>query len=209
MWNIQIYQLKLCLNEKNYLLLICYLIKKEKSVMKNFRIIYFIVFIFATMLCGFSFYYNLVKHIPLCPLCSLQVLCFYLIAIVSLIRFVYMPTKAWRYGYAAFLFVISSLSALFAGRELWMYNSSDQAQLPCAPDVLHPFSNLTFSQYLSSFFERYNNCVQQNWHFLGLSMPMWSLLASLFLVVISGALFCISGVENEPVLENAADNTKI
>ncbi len=133
-------------------------------------------FFIGALLAGVSFKYNVINSIPLCPLCLIQVIIFYVIALVSLILFVDLPKSGGRVGYSIFVMVSSLLGAAAAFRQIWMSNLADKNLFACSPDTLSYLLKFQFVQLLRSFTGIYNNCALQNWKLIGLSMPMWSLI---------------------------------
>lgn len=132
-------------------------------------------FFLCALLVGLSFKYNLIDGIPLCPLCFIQVVIFYLIAIVSLVLFFALPDCEGRIAYSLFIFICSLGGISAAIRKIWMNHLANKRLFPCSPDAIHYLFSGNFSKLFLSFTRHYNNCTLQDWSFLGISMPMWSL----------------------------------
>lgn len=163
--------------------------------MDKIRYLVLMNFIICVVLSGVAFYYNAVEGVPLCPLCSMQLLCYYLIGIVSLVRFVYLPELFGRYLYGIFLIVFSAIGAFFASREVWIQHLVNKASLPCPPDVLESLEKSNLTNAMHNLFTLYNNCALTDWQFLGLSMPSWSLV--FFAVLVLSALALLAFAKNE------------
>lgn len=149
--------------------------------MDTHRYIYAVNFFICAILCGISLFYNTLRHLPLCPLCSLQVLIYYIIAIVSLITFFVLPRRPGRIGYGIFMMILTAFGIFFAGRLVWMNHLPNIAQYPCAPDMLGLFLQGKMDAFFQSFSQIFNHCTLPNWRFIGLGIPTWSLAWMSFL----------------------------
>ena len=163
--------------------------------MNRIRYLVLINFIICVVLGGVAFYYNAAKGVPLCPLCSMQLICYYIIGVVSLVRFVYMPGKLGRYAYGIFLIVLSVIGILFGGRQLWMQHLPNYQSLPCSPDIIDTFGNSGLSGFFHTLFNTYNDCALTHWQFVGLNMVSWSLIGFAALIII--AIILLFGAKNE------------
>lgn len=149
--------------------------------MDTHRYIYAVNFFICAILCGVSFFYNSLQHLPLCPLCSLQLLIYYIIALTSLITFFVLPHRGGRIGYGIFIMVITGLGIGILSRQLWMDNLPGLSSYPCAPDMMTLFLGGNMTAFFNSFAQIYNHCVLNNWRLLGLAMPQWSMIFMAFL----------------------------
>lgn len=163
--------------------------------MDKIRYIILINFVICVVLGGVSFYYNAVESVPLCPLCSVQLVCYYIIGVVSLIRFVYIPERASRYAYAVFLIIFSVIGIVFGSRQLWMQHLPNQASLPCSPDIIDELGH--FGHFLGSIFRVYNDCAMVNWSFIGMSMVTWSIIFFAILILSAIVLIFVSPQREE------------
>lgn len=153
------------------------------------RKIFIFNFFICALLAGMSFKYNTIDGIPLCPLCFIQVLIFYVIAVVSLIFFVMLPKNNGRVGYSIFIVISTLIGIIAASRQIWMNNSSHSKVFPCSPDTMTYLLKLRFHDFFHSFVPVYSNCVLLDWQFLGLTMPMWSLIFLSMLLVVGVVMY--------------------
>ena len=167
----------------------------EGTKMDKIRYIALINFFICVILGGVSFYYNAIEAVPLCPLCSVQLVCYYIIGVLSLIRFVYLPERAGRYGYAAVVILFAIIGIVFGGRQLWMQHLPNASSLPCSPDIIDELGH--FGRFLGSIFRVYNDCALANWSFIGMSMVTWSIIFFAILILSAISLIFTAPYEKE------------
>lgn len=151
--------------------------------MSKSRYLLIINFIICAVLSGVAFYYNYIRDIPLCPLCSLQLLCYYLIGMISLIAFFHAPEKAGRYFYAILLLLLTLCGLLFSSRQIWLQQTSTTPGLPCAAGLFDMLNNFPWSKIWHTIFYGRGDCILMHWHFIGFSMAAWSLFFFVILII--------------------------
>ncbi len=176
--------------------------------MDRIRYLVLINFIICVVLGGVAFYYNAVDGVTLCPLCSMQLICYYIIGVVSLVRFVYIPERAGHYAYGIFLIIFSVLGILFGNRQLWMQHLPNYQSLSCSPDIIDTFGNSGLSGFFHTLFNIYRDCSSDNWQFLNLSMVTWSLIGFAVLIIIAIILLFTAPNEHELDANIPAGKTK-
>jgi len=151
--------------------------------MSENRYLFIINFIICTVLSGVAFYYNYVEGIRLCPLCSLQLVSYYLIGMISLIAFFHVPEKPGRYVYAILLLILTLFGTLFSARQVWLQQTAQNKGLPCAPSLMHMLNNFPFIKTWRVLFNGHGDCTLMHWHFIGFSMAAWSLFFFVILII--------------------------
>lgn len=149
------------------------------------RLLFSLIFFICAILSGVAFYYNFVERVPICPLCSLQLICYYLIGIISLFGFFHSPERSGIMVYTILILLFVVLGASFAARQLWMQHLPAAKFIPCGPTISHMLANLPLSKVLHNIFYRVDSCSLVNWTFLGLSMAAWSLFFYVIIAIIT------------------------
>jgi len=165
--------------------------------MNENRYLFIINFIICVVLSGVAFFYNYVEGIRLCPLCSLQLICYYIIGMISLIAFFHIPEKAGRYTYAILLLIFTILGILFSSRQVWLQQTAHVKGMACAPSLLHMLANFPLSQAWQMTFSGNDACTLVNWQFIGFSMAAWSLF--FFIILLITGLLLLFHANREPV----------
>ena len=151
--------------------------------MSENRYLFIVNFVICVILSGVAFYFNYAQGIHLCPLCSLQLICYYLIGIISLIAFVHIPEKIGRYIYAILLLILTLFGILFSTRQIWLQQTAQTRNLPCAPNLLQLLSHSSLSHTWQVLFHSRGECTLMDWHFIGFSMAAWSLFFFIILTI--------------------------
>ena len=152
--------------------------------MSKNRYLLILTFIICTVLSGVAFYYNYVQEIPLCPLCSLQLISYYIIGMLSLIAFFHGPEKIGRYIYAILLLLLTLCGLLFSSRQVWLQQTAHISGLSCSPNILQLLSNFSLPKVWHIVFYTHGDCTLMHWHFIGFSMAAWSLFFFCILLLI-------------------------
>lgn len=128
---------------------------------------------------GYAIYAEKVLGYVPCPLCMFQRVCIVALGVVFLIAGLHRARRAASVVYAALVFVAAGATTWVAGRHVWI-----QAQPPgTVPSCGAPLDALMQMFPLADVIRRVmtggGECGVIDWTFLGLSMPMWVLIAAI------------------------------
>lgn len=135
-----------------------------------------------------SLYFQYVKELQPCPLCLMQRLCVLLLFIFCFIG-VYVRSLSGRKAVVCLQFFIAAGGLFFASRQLWL-QSFPVGQIPsCMPsfDVLIRY--FPWQDVLRTLLWGTGECADSSWQWLGLSMPVWSALYFLFILLAAIPVF--------------------
>lgn len=135
-----------------------------------------------------SIYFQYVKGLQPCPLCLMQRLC---VLLLFMFCFIGVAVQSLRGGkiVAWLQFVAAAGGLFFAGRQLWL-QSLPAGQTPaCMPGLDILIHYFPWQDVLRTLLWGTGECADNSWQWLGLSMPAWSALYFLFLLLASLALF--------------------
>ncbi len=131
-----------------------------------------------------AFYMQYVMGLEPCPLCMMQRLVIYTIALIFLIAWLHNPETGGQRVYASLITVTSLAGAGFASRQIWLQNLPPDQVPACGPSFDYMVDVLPWSELLSTMMRGTGDCAKVQWTFLTLSIPGWTLIAFLFLAIL-------------------------
>lgn len=147
------------------------------------RPLFFLAFIACALVIGIALFLEHEAGLTPCALCILQRTCVVTFGVISLIAYLHAPGKlAWQI-YSSMLLLIALAGAMIAGRQVWLQTIPAQDSMSCLPGFEYLFEIMSISQALSRLFESGVNCDEVTWTLFEMSVPEWSLLAFVGLIV--------------------------
>jgi disulfide bond formation protein DsbB len=149
-------------------------------------------FALGAMLCaalmGFALYAQYGLGLEPCPLCIFQRIAIISCGVVFALGAIHNPGRVGAIVYAALGFLFAAAGAAVAMRHVWL-QSLPPSQVPaCGPGLNYMLETLPFTEVLSKVFVGSGECATVEWVVLGLSMPAWTLVWFLVIMVASLAL---------------------
>ncbi len=114
-----------------------------------------------------------------CPLCILQRIAVIGLGVVFLIAGLHNPSGTGRYVYSLLLALVTAFGSIVAGRHVWLQEIPADQVPACGPGLDYMWENFPLADVISMVFKGSGECATIDWHFLGLSMPAWVLIAVL------------------------------
>lgn len=128
-------------------------------------------------LLAYGYYLQFVEGLEPCPLCMTQRICFYLIAVFSLIAIITHRAKIGRI-ISQGMIALSALTGLgVAGRQLWLQSLPEDQVPACGPGFEYIMQTFPLAEAVSIMFRGNGNCAEVDWTFLGLSIAGWAFIA--------------------------------
>ena len=144
------------------------------------RTSYLVIFLSCIGLIGYAIYLQEVKELLPCPLCVIQRIAYWLIGLTALLAFFHDPQLSGRRLYSGFMIGFALAGAIVAGRQAWLVRFPQAFECGISPE--EAFLNaLPLAQWWPGMFEANGDCADNNWQFLTLTIPDWSLIALLLL----------------------------
>lgn len=138
-------------------------------------------FLICVGLLGYALYVQFVMQIEPCPMCIFQRLAFAATGLLFLIAAIHGPktaTAARGYGLATFAGAATGMG--IAGKHVW--TQLFPPEMPsCAPGWDYLVQTNSWLGVMKKVLGAKGDCSTIDWSFLGLSMPMWSLLCFVLL----------------------------
>lgn len=175
------------------------LIARVKSWLFNRRSGSLAGFLICVALLAYAYYLQYAKGLEPCPLCMLQRLAFFALAIAFLVAAVHRAGVIGARAHGITGFLIAAAGASVSTRHVWLQHTPESKRPACGPgfdflmDTFGPFD--AFKRILHGSGE----CGAVDWTFLGLSIPEWTLAAFIAL----GAYALFLGFRSVPRREHA------
>ena len=152
------------------------------------RIAYVLAFAVCAGLMGYALYLQYVVGLEPCPLCVFQRVAIIAMGVVFLIAAFHNPGRTGATAYALAQLLIGGTGAALAIRQVWL-QSLPKDQVPaCGMGLNYMLETLPFTDVLRKVFEGSGECAEKGWEFLHLTIPGWTLVFFIAMVVASFAL---------------------
>lgn len=151
----------------------------------SIRITNLLAFLLCGILLATGIFLELVLKLEPCPLCILQRLTFIVLGILFLIGCLLPLQPKGRCYFQLFIAAVALFGVCTAGRQVWIEHLPLYALPSCGASLKYLFQILSPFRALQIVFQGTGSCAEVKWRFLGLSLPMWSLLAFVFFMGLS------------------------
>lgn len=149
------------------------------------RLVNFGIFcVTATMMLIAYFYFQ--KHLGLlpCPLCVSQRIFAILTGIVALIAALHNPEGIAQKTYSVLIALVAAIGASISGRQVWLQSLPENEVPACGPTLGYLYEYFPLQDVLNAMFFGEGSCAEIHWQFLGLSIPAWTLIAFITIILI-------------------------
>lgn len=144
-----------------------------------------LVFAISAALLGYACYAQFVQGFEPCPLCILQRFAFIVIALGALAGLVHASRGPARFVYGGVVFAGGVWGLVTAGRHLWLQSLPPDQVPDCGPGFAFMVEFFSVGEAIREAFTGSGECAEVDWTFLGLSMPGWTLIWYVVLMIIT------------------------
>ena len=129
------------------------------------------------------FYFQ--KHLGLepCPMCIFQRVAMLATGIILLIAALHGPKIRGRWVYSALAVLASSSGAFIAGRHTWLQGLPEDQRPACGPTLNYLMDMLPLREVVETVLRGDGNCAKIDWTLLGYSIPAWTFLVFIALIL--------------------------
>lgn len=159
------------------------------------RVVNLGAFVICCLLLVGAYFLEYALHVQPCPLCILQRVWFFLLALTFLFAGLHRPQKIGLFVYGVLVVLFALLGLLTAGRQVWLQTHPMAAPQLCLPGFSYLITTLNFSAAFQSLFSGSGSCEQKGWSLWGFSLADWTFLFFCVFVII-GLLQIISYFRN-------------
>ena len=135
---------------------------------------------FITLSCasllGYALYTQYFDYLDPCPLCIFQRLAFFWMGAIALLAGLHNPANTGRRIYSWLILLGAGIGAAIAGRHVWLQNLPPGEVPECGPGLNYMLETFPLMEVLSTVLQGSGSCAELQWSFIGLNMPMWSLI---------------------------------
>ena len=135
------------------------------------------------LICGalmlYALYAQTFLNLAPCPLCVLQRVGVIVVGLLFLLAASQNPGVTGRRIYAGLMTLASLGGAGVAARHIWLQNLPAEDVPACGPGLDFMLDTFPLADVLAMVFTGSGECAEISWIFLGLSMPVWVLIAFL------------------------------
>ncbi|WP_448653738.1 disulfide bond formation protein B [Pseudomonas fluorescens] len=148
------------------------------------RSLFFLAFMAGVLTLGASFYLEYGALLRPCFLCQVQRIVLATFTLINLIAVFHSPrrSKACFYGLASMGCAL--LGAITAVRQVLLQNVAPDQAADCWPSLQYMIENLSLWQALQLTVKGTVDCVELNWTLFDLSLPEWSLLFFMAMLIL-------------------------
>lgn len=138
------------------------------------------IFLFIAVSCAglmaYALYNQYVEFLDPCPLCIFQRIAFIWMGIFALLAALHNPAGWGRKLYVWMITPGTILGVASAGRHIWLQGLPPGDVPECGPGLNYMLYNFPFREVLSSVLNGSGSCAEVSWTFMGMSMPMWTMV---------------------------------
>lgn len=138
------------------------------------------IFLFIAVSCAglmaYALYNQYVEFLDPCPLCIFQRIAFIWMGIFALLAALHNPAGWGRKLYVWMITPGTILGVASAGRHIWLQGLPPGDVPECGPGLNYMLDNFPFREVLSSVLNGSGSCAEVSWTFMGMSMPMWTMV---------------------------------
>lgn len=127
-------------------------------------------------LIGSALYLQTQMALTPCPLCILQRVMVFLLALNFLFGWLKLFTGTGRNMHGFLTLLFAGMGAGLALRQIWLEKLPVGQAPPCGPSLSYMLENLPFHETLMAIFQGSAECAQINWRLLDLTIPHWTLI---------------------------------
>jgi disulfide bond formation protein DsbB len=136
---------------------------------------------------GYAIYAEKYLGFVPCPLCMFQRVCIGALGLVFLIAALHPAKRAGSIVYGVLLFLTAGATAWVAGRHVWIQAQPHGTVPACGAPLDTLLDMFPLLEVVRKVMTGGGECGVIDWTFLGLSMPMWVLIAAISLGLVGVA----------------------
>ncbi|MCY1518793.1 Disulfide bond formation protein B [compost metagenome] len=149
------------------------------------RSLFFLAFVGCLVLMGAALYLEHVVGLEPCPLCVVQRVCVIAFGLVCLVAALHAPGRIGRRVYAVLALLFAAAGAGTAGRQIWLQGVPADQLPACLPNLDYMMEALPFQEIIRLVLHGSADCAEVNWTLFGMSIPEWSLLGFVAMLLFS------------------------
>lgn len=146
-------------------------------------------FLAGALTLGASFYLEYAALLRPCFLCQVQRILVAAFTLINLVAAIHGPRRSGIYLYWLASMGCAVLGAITAVRQVLLQNTPPEQLPACWPGLQYMIENLSLRETVALIFKGTVDCVEINWTLFDLSIPEWSLLFFVAMLILGVAQF--------------------
>lgn len=143
----------------------------------SFRSRFLLGFLACVALLGYAIYVQMYDGLEPCPLCIFQRVAFAALGLVFLIGGLHGPQALGARRFYGVLALLASIAGIaIAGNHVRLQHLPPDQVPACGPGLDYMLDAMPISGVIRRVMTGSGECAKVDWSFLGMSMPLWSLL---------------------------------
>lgn len=151
---------------------------------------YLLLWTGCCLLIAIALYMQYMMDLVPCALCMTQRVFIIAVGVVALAAWISKASSSKTYPIVGM--VLAIIGGGFSIRHIWLQNLPEDLAPACGPTLGYLLENVPFVEALAVLLQGDGNCAESVWSFLGLTIPGWTLLAFIGLLVLNGFILFLS-----------------
>lgn len=151
---------------------------------------YLLLWTGCCLLIAIALYMQYMMDLVPCALCMTQRVFIIAVGVVALAAWISKASSSKTYPIMGM--VLAIIGGGFSIRHIWLQNLPEDLAPACGPTLGYLLENVPFVEALAVLLQGDGNCAESVWSFLGLTIPSWTLLAFIGLLVLNGLILFLS-----------------
>jgi len=147
------------------------------------RTVFILGFLFCLSMLSVAAYFQFVEHFEPCPLCILQRVAILIIGLVFLLAAIHDPKVVGARIYGGLITLSSLLGGSISAWHVRLQNLPADQVPSCGPGLNFMLDNFPLSEAITMVLRGSGECAEVLWTFMGLSIPAWTLIAFVMLLI--------------------------
>jgi disulfide bond formation protein DsbB len=157
--------------------------KKLLPKLLGYRAVNGFSFLFICVILAIAGYAQIHYQLEPCPLCVMQRILLAILGLLFIFGFLYVGGKRSRQILHSIIFIFALLGIAIASRHIYLQHLPPELAPSCGPGLNFIVKNLSPGEALRMILMGSGECSKIEWHFLGLTIPEWSLICFILLSV--------------------------
>jgi disulfide bond formation protein DsbB len=155
-------------------------------------------FAVCALLIAAAYYLQFVEGMEPCPLCIFQRVAMFALGAAFLLAALHHP-RAWgRYIYGLLIALSAGIGAAIAGRHVWLQSLPADQVPSCGPGLNYILDTFAFVEAIAVVLRGSGECAEVDM-LLGLSLPLWTLIAFIGLGIAGVAINFLGAGRGRPL----------
>ena len=151
---------------------------------------YLLLWTGCCLLIAIALYMQYMMNLVPCALCMTQRVFIIAVGVVALAAWLSKASSSKTFPIVGI--VLAAIGGGFSIRHIWLQNLPEDLAPACGPTLGYLLENVPFVEALAVLLQGDGNCAESVWSFLGLTIPGWTLVAFIGLLLLNAFILFLS-----------------